>query len=241
MNIVKASVFAIPNTFALFKRHAWMYSNVFADSPVDKCQLYGYVPSIVYKYNETTGGAGQLDPTPVFVTKHSSAEYLITRTVNLSYVFTQIEDLLSTLQASEDINIMSGDILKAYGRENLFTLSLIPENYSITPIFSDEILDQIHNTRFTGIRPRKNSTLTTDFASYSLDSLKITQDPSIGAGNILFTPCFGDAMTLSYDAIVDMVDNEPTPERVLVGTRNTIAGTTVKITARFRFRMVDLC
>lgn len=229
MNIVKASVFAIPNTFTLFKRHAWMYSNIFADSPVDKCQLYAYLPSIVYKYNETSGGPGQLDPMPIFLTKSASAETFNNNIVPLSYLLTQMETLLSTLQASEDINIMSGDILKAYGRENLFTLSLIPENFSMAPIYSDEILDQIHNTRFAGNKPRKDSTLVTDFNTYSLDSLVIRQDPSIGAGNIIFTPCFADIMTLSYDAVIDMVDNEPTPERVLVATRNTIAGTTTQI------------
>lgn len=230
MLIVKASVFAIPNTMTLFKRHAWMYSNIFADSPVEKAQFYMYLPSVLHKYNETSG-AGKLQAFETLVQEISGA-MSNTAMMTTSAGITIANTMLGLLQASEDINIMSGDILKAYGRENLFTMGLIPENYVVVPMYSEEILDQIHNTVFCGAFPRATtmSPVKQTVTTYDIRTFDVIQDPSIGAGNLLCQPSFVEVPHLSYDMIIDMTENEPTPERVLVATRNTVVGSTAKLT-----------
>lgn len=231
MLIVKASVFAIPNTMTLFKRHAWMYSSIFSDSPVEKAQFYMYLPSVLHTYEETTGGPGMLKAKEMLV--HELAGSMTNNVlITTSAGITMANDMLGKLQASEDINIMSGDILKAYGKENCFTMGLIPENFVVLPMYSEEILDQIHNTVFAGAFPRATSLTPTEaiVTTYDINTFNITQDPSIGAGNLICCPSFIEAAHLSYDRIIDMTENEPTPERVLVATRNMICGSTSKVT-----------
>lgn len=225
MVITKVSAFCAPVTMAMFKRHFWMYSGVYRDEDVVKSQAYMYVPGTLWKYNELEG-AGRLDPVLAFCSMGST---LYSSNKTFAQVRGLMDDLLGALVASEDINIMSGDILKAYGKENLWTLSMIPEDYVVFPVYSEEVLDQIHNTTFAGVIPVATLDLTTD-PTLSLDRLGVIQDPEVGDGSLYFAPQFKNCANLSYDAVVDMHKEDPTPEDVIVSTRNILVGKTNSIT-----------
>lgn len=225
MMITKVSAFCTPVTMSMFKRHFWMYSGIYRDENVVKSQSYIYVPAILWKYNETDG-AGRLDAVLAFATQGGS--------ISVSQrTFAQLRGLMDSLVAavvsSEDINIMSGDILKAYGRENLWTLSMVPEDYVVFPVSSEEVLDQIHNTTFAGAIPVSTLDLSTT-PNISLDRLGVIQDPEVGDGAIYFVPQFLNAAHLGYDIVIDMHKDEPTPEDVMVATRNVLTAKINKIT-----------
>lgn len=217
MVITKVSAFCTPITMAMFKRHFWMYSGIYRDEDVVKSQNYMYVPAVLWKYVETEG-PGHLDPILAFASVGDRVNYSV-KTYN--QVKSLMDSLLAAIVSSEDINIMSGDILKAYGRENLWTLSMVPEDYVVFPVYSEEVLDQIHNTTFAGDVPVATLDLTTT-PTCSLNRLGVIQDPEVGDGSIYFVPQFLNSAQLGYDAIIDMHKDEPTPEDVIVASRNIL-------------------
>lgn len=228
MLIVKASVFAVPSVMSLFQRHAWMVRGVFQDAPVDKCQTYMYRPVGMYKYIETSGGPGycELKPCAVDVSTQDAHEYIYDIQWTTAQWFSYVNDLISALVASEDIAIMSGDLLKAFGSENMFKLGLIPEDYSLEVNFSEEILDQIHNTIFCGAMPRTflDRTNANQVQKVDWTGFQIAQDANIGDGALYYKPQFARIRDIGIQHVLDMYDKEPTPERVLVATRNMSAG-----------------
>lgn len=213
MLIVKASAFATPTTMSIFKRHTWMYSGVFKDEDVDKSQMYMYVPTYLWRYEETDGTPGYLSVKPVIADLSFTDDGAIKpRNLLLSQWYGIGDDLISALVNSEDINIMSGDILKAYGDGNIWKIGLIPEDFSTVPIYSGEILDQIHNTIFTGAYPISLQ------GTASLDRLELKQDALIEGTPLKFQPIFLVGVPMSIEHFCDMEENEPSPERVLVAT-----------------------
>ena len=115
--------------------------------------------------------------------------------------------ILTPLLTGEDFGIMSGDILKAYGAEGILHLAALSADYSVLPVYSPEVLQQIHNVKFAS-------------ASYKLTP--ITQD----ATGVIFneqkiaSQTIGQA--LGEDAIIDSFLDAPKPEDVIVMTRKGV-------------------
>lgn len=232
MLIVKASAFCTPTSMSLFSRHTWMYQGIYKDEDVEKSQFYLYVPDFLYAYNETSGGPGFCEPVACLAKDTPSSYYIENQTRSIGGWEMIGDYMISKLVSSEDINIMSGDIRKAYGENGIWRIGLVPEDYACVPIYSGEVLDQIHNTVFTGYFPRYVDDYTdpTQLGAYSIKSFEIYQDPLNPDNPILCKPQFAMASGTSVEHICDMEENEPSPERVLVGTRNMIHGTTTKYT-----------
>jgi len=240
MFITKASAFCTPNIMSLYKRHFWMMSGIYKDQEVAKSQMYMYRPVALWKYDELDG-AGYLKAVPFISTFTESSGIGITQW-NLSTVYQFGNDLLGALNNSEDINIMSGDILKAYGQGNLWSLALINEDYVVLPVYSNEVLDQIHNTTFVGNKPTSgiNQTTTTD-PVLTMDGLNVTQNTSpTEDGRIIFTPQFVGNATPSWTRLVDLPYDSPTPEDVLVATRNMVMGSVMSQTTKYTVQ-VETC
>lgn len=216
---LKLSAFSIPNTMSLFKRHTWMYANAFRDENDGKSQVYMYVPGILYRYDQENGNLVPFQAMCEFTNGKLTPKTSLLAETLMYYGDT----LLNSMITSEDINIMSGDILKAYGTENVWKLSTLGEDYAILPIYSDEVLYQIHNTRFAG-----NSPINPLDQSASLDALTITQDKNIGDGAIMQDLYFERCLSNEFDALLDFPKTEVTPEDVMVGSRNVIFANVVK-------------
>jgi len=225
----KISAFCVPNIMSMYARHTWMYSGLYRDEDIVKSQMYMYVPDFLFKYDEQNG---QLVATPCCASISSSSNrYKLNVPIREYTWYLDLADqLLAPLVLSEDIGIMSGDILKAYGRENLWNLAQMPEDYYLVPAYSEEVLDQIHNTEFVGDVPC-NRTGNRGSAQV-IPAFSITQDKTVDGGQLRFNPCFANASTLAYDHILDMSDELPDPGRIMVATRN-------KVNARVRFSTTD--
>lgn len=158
---VKASAYKVPADFTMYIRHMWMYANIFADSNSPKAQSYLFVPDGFWQYDEYNG-AGKLVYAPIGSGR------------KLSQLKSYVNSLFNPIIASEDCNIMSGDIQKAFG-EKCFGLSTIAEDYTVGIAYNPEVLEQIHNAR-----------------AYELDTtIEITQDADVGSateGCIIYRP-----------------------------------------------------
>lgn len=164
----KLTSFCVPSSMPLFQRHSWMVSNIYKDSDTDKANLYVFLPLYFYKFSETTNEKGG-ELIPIVVTEKNKT---VADLISIG------EEIISALQLSEDIGVMSGDILKAYGQDKLFTVSAMPDDYTVLPVYNESVLTQIHNSVGVG------SVLSIDVASN-----KITQDPD-NDNAIIWNPTF---------------------------------------------------
>lgn len=131
---VRLNAMRIPSKWHILQRHMWMFTHVFADSPTNKASFYVFAPAAVWQYKL---GATP-DQTGLFPTVMADIQF------TLSQIKTAGEAILDSILNDEDFNIMSGDILKAYG-DSTFSLNLISEDYAVLPVYDPEVLMQIHN------------------------------------------------------------------------------------------------
>lgn len=200
------SAFCVPATMSYNIRHSWMFSNVYTDSNTNKAQSYIFVPSYFYKYEENVNQkGGQLVPVPILLN-------MPTQKFKVSDLMSMFNSMIEAVQRSEDIGIMSGDILKAYGEGGLFTISTFEADYRVDPVYSQEVLSQIENAHILCSENRVSNSLPTS-------AFTITQDPDTNW--ILFHPTGLPAGVISEvdQQYLNFHWSDPTPENVIVATR----------------------
>lgn len=214
---IKASVLAVPNTMSYYLRHAWMYQNVYTDEDNPKAQLFMFNPAYLYSYSLNAQAVGELRPTPI-VCMDGQGSF----SANLAnHTLTSIQNMgngfINAMLAQEDVGIMSGDILKAYGSDKLYRFNQIAEEYAIAPVFSEEVLGQFHNLNLVGRYPcvRDTEGWKVDYAA----ALTISQSVGVGAGNLEFKPAFAGCLDTGYTQIIDSWKDTVTPEDALVFSR----------------------
>lgn len=209
LNVIAAKLNAlcVPNTMNLFTRHSWMVSNVYRDADESKAQNYLWVPTGYFVYDETGSPRGG----------YLAAKDFGTYTVET--FISALNEALAAIIESEDMNIMSGDILKAYGAGKLWTLGAIGEEYSIEPVYNEEVLNQMHNT----------TCFWADYDHTGIPQNSIRQNPDTGA--LIYDPAIFPYAGLPADKtqahvgfpiVINMPRGDVTPDQVIVGTRNTV-------------------
>lgn len=191
----RLKTFHIPSTMSYLTRHAWLYSQVFKDSPDPKSQLYVFNPSHLYYWAENAG-AWSLKPIAI---KPS----VITSYLTYDNIVQLMETMISGVARSEDFNIMSGDILKAYGN-NTFTISPVDISYILEPTYNNSVLMQIHNLRVMD--------------KYVPGDIK---NDTTGSYLINESTCESklDYAYLSHNLFLDLHGEEPSPENVMIASR----------------------
>ena len=208
---VKVGSMCVPKTMAYFTRHMWMYTNVYKDSESDKAGLYLYNPAYFFRFEPTTSTqGGQL----VAVTWEGSTSGA-GKLMKFSQLKEKVDSLINPILSDEDMNIMSGDILKAFTADGVFKMGPIPESYAIEPVYNEEVLNQINNATLLG-KPRT-------------EGLKIHQvNEGANAGNIVFRPVFtapnGGYDVWSLPVLFNSYRRSPEPADVMVGSRLTVIG-----------------
>lgn len=180
---VKVGSMCIPASMSYMAKHMWMYSGLYYDSDQDKAQTYLFVPNNLYRYTLDGDGAGMLEG-------FSFAEYYTTRGtgnepsyMNFEALRKIADDMLNPILRSEDMNIMSGDILKAFGSANIYKVEGIGETYTVLPSYEPEVLDQIQNMSLMGrFKFGDSDKMTQDGAA------KLYQDTT--KGWLVFKPLF---------------------------------------------------
>lgn len=165
---VKLGSLCVPAGMSYFLRHMQMYSGVYVDDVSQKAASYLLTPAGFLMYNEYTG-AGKLD----FVTLDGDSLEAIPPKCTIKQIMELGTKLINAVMLSEDMNIMSGDILKAYSANGIFKVSTIAENYMVLPSLDQNMLMQIQNLTM----------LTCEFAkgnSGYIEDLSVSQDPTTG-------------------------------------------------------------
>lgn len=151
---VRAGSYCIPATMSYMAKHMWMYSGIYLDTPDnDKAQTYMFVPAGFYKFSNAESAD-----------YYSSLQYVPFLDEGLSrpntpsqfsqYTVAQLQqygdNLLAGVHLIEDVGIMSGDILKAFGPNMVYHLDGISEAYTVFPAYIEEVCDQIENMTLVG-------------------------------------------------------------------------------------------
>lgn len=135
--IQKVASFPVPSTLTMFVRQAFMYKDVYHEGDSMKDQIYFYSPHSFYKYQLDENNAGMLG----LVVR----PYFTTGAVQTAQdVINMVQGMVDALFFEEDIGIMGGDTLKAFG-QNVIKMVPLDENYNITPLFDIGVLEQMAN------------------------------------------------------------------------------------------------
>lgn len=204
--IHKAASLACPADIAYFRRLAFLFSGLYSEGESVKDQMYMYVPAGFLQFSETTSSqGGELVYTPFIQTTNRTVDSLI------SYG----NSLLQPILASEDMGIMSGDILKAYGSDKVLKLQTIPEVLQIMPTTDLNVLEQFQNANWANGDPLISVT-----QSQQYGTIRIRAASAAGTG-------FGDASTNKH--VLTTILTEPGPgdvierTRLMAGYQNTTA------------------
>lgn len=122
--INQAASLSVPANMPIFARQAFLYQNVYSEGQTVKDQMYMFTPEGFLFFHESADpdGAGSLELNHLGHTRRKCSELL-------EYGQRMLQPILQ----SEDMNIMSGDILKAYSANSLIKLTSVPEDYSVAP------------------------------------------------------------------------------------------------------------
>lgn len=138
---IKAGSMCIPSGMTYMARHQWMCSGLYTDSAAAKAQTYIYVPRCFMKF----ALSGDPAVSSITLTSLPNWAYNYAATTKVSDLIAFGNALIEPVIINEDLNIMSGDILKAYGAGNVSKLELIDESYIVLPQYSQEVISQIEN------------------------------------------------------------------------------------------------
>lgn len=220
----KLRTFNVPSNFPLFHRLMWLCSNVFKDQDIKKAQLFAFVPRYLHKYNF----AGVSCDAVIFMGEPGVDDTQLSSLESLSNFGNQ---LLDTLQRSEDIGIMSGDILKAYGESGLFTIADMGETADLNPVYSQEVLSQINTARVFGepfsaaelsIRQHENGFIYQGHTAITNGNV----GPRLFIAETGLTTWTGDITKIwnFNDNVINMYKDEVSPDDTMVASRLLVSG-----------------
>lgn len=214
--IKRANSFSLPVTFTISKRHSWLFSNIWADSTNAKAQLYLHRLDGIYQWDDQSSDQGSTLRFKHFHTAFSSLSFAELRET--------ADTILDSIANSEDIAIMGGDLEKAFGSQNMYSLASIDDNYSIEPTFSEEVLMQIENSEFLGQFNYLQSNLD---ITQNVDTNTIVFDPSIKLGDGGASEYLSKVNSEHYNHtsgvhVLNVHFDNPSPDDVMVATRNKI-------------------
>lgn len=224
---VKVGSMCIPASMSYMAKHMWMFSGLYYDSDQAKAQTYLFVPGCLYRYALDGDGAGMLEGFNLSLEylTNSSSDVTNPGVINFKNLRKIADDMLNPILQSEDMNIMSGDILKAFGPAGIYKVDGISETYTVLPSYEPEVLDQIQNASMMGY---------VKFAGHNnmkqAGALKLAQDSSKGwlVSTPLFVHPYGFALAdeenpgqnvFISDRIVTFEHGDITPANTMEATR----------------------
>lgn len=192
--------YALPKDITLFDRHRWMVEGMYTDSDTTKAQTYMFVPCGFWLYDNTVETGSQC----------TWLEYLEVGdmiTTPAQHTFAQLKEmgdqLINAISNEEDFAVISGDIYNFYGGDT-YKLPYIDENYSVVPAYEKIVLSQIENASILPL---------------DVSSLKITQNPELNAGAIIFEPKLKPQKNCPLVGEMNFHWDRPTPEDVIEASR----------------------
>lgn len=219
--INKAASFAVPAEMTVFNRQAFLYSNIYTEGTSIKDQLYMYNPNGFWQYSwDTTTQKGKL-------TLKGLPSFLMSTQDLLDYG----NNLLDPLIYDEDINIMSGDILKAYSTDKILKLAPLPTEYPILPLYNKEVLEQMQNATAVLQEWETSSNYVTCNIEQDSTNGWLVSIPKATVESKTATPDWKDnarmqaLKTLTSDKIISTDTADVTPDITMENTRLVLGAT----------------
>lgn len=226
--INKAASLACPADMTIFRRHAFLYSAVYSEGTSIKDQMYMYVPASFLKFVEVgqnqSGALHRRSPNDGYKWE---GPYTYTDLLNFG------NELLDPILQSEDMNIMSGDILKAYGDGNILKLQSLDTSYSIVPVYDEAVLIQMKNAipvpdegGSLAVYQNENHSFLISRAVINYSVMADNQDYNDAERETLRKYCYGKVLNSLRGNQFLTVNNEEqaTPEMVMEASRLMVSG-----------------
>lgn len=151
---VKIGSLCVPASMSYFAKHMWMYDGYYLDSNQDKAQTYLFVPDGFFQFGLDDDGAGMLYYKPLgmwdSIGSTTPSQVEMSDLLDYHQLIDYGNQLIMPILTSEDMNIMSGDILKAFGSNMLYKVDGVSETYTVLPSYDEEVLSQIENLSLIG-------------------------------------------------------------------------------------------
>lgn len=215
--INKAASLAVPASFPIFNRRAFVYQNIYTEGTSMRDQLYMYVPAGFHQLSYDSEGKMYLRYLP----KGVKADGTVIRWLgSVKEALDFGNSLLNPILQNEDMNIISGNILKAFGVNNIIQLKTLDEVYPLIPVFNIGVLEQM-----------KNATCV-DFGL--IESLDITQAVATSGSYLSFQPQLSLNVSqpvikralqiYSMPRVLTTTTADTSPELVIESSRLMVAG-----------------
>lgn len=224
---------AVPATLPIFERHYWMSTNVYQDSPNLKSQLYLFVPEVYGQWNDATGNLDFIKFTPDIGARTASKEVDYTSYLTFADLTNIGDGITNKIFASEDFNIMSGDILKAF-EGKVFRVGGVASDFILAPVYDAAVLNEIMNSVAVGdlldengVPMAKGNTIYYMYEDISKGYCGVATD--ISNKEFCVTDIYNtdgptnDYYTYKYyrEPILNLTVDDPTPDHIIEATRLT--------------------
>lgn len=207
----RLSSLRVPKNFNYTARHVGLYSNIYLDEPHSKAQSYLFVPAGFHRLIE----GDENHPVTYLAFQAFPGSY--GTPASFAQIRTYVEQFTNSLLGSSDIMRMGGDILKAYGPENLQLLPYVDEMYNIVPVYNDVVLSQIQNAVLNG--ERRDVYYGDGGSELSWD---IYQNPGVNKGTIYQNLAFwAYGSGADHRRLLTLKSDAPTASEILDATRLT--------------------
>lgn len=141
MFAVRLASMCIPNSMSYLRRHQWIYEGIYMDTDHPKSQAYLFAPEGFHVFGLDSDGAGAC------LFKSFDAFGMDGSFDAIKRYGNAILGPILNGAGEEDFNLISGDILKAYGENGVYRAEMISEDYVVVPSYDLSALGQIQNAR----------------------------------------------------------------------------------------------
>lgn len=162
--ILRVNKMPIPGNIPYFQKCQDLYQKIFVDSGSEMCQFYVLVPATTWVLKEQLSQSGTvLQTAPMFFDVDSTEDGFAydgiafqqtSRIKNRTFsdYLDVLETQLNALIGSTTYSNIYSDMINAasLGTIKLWTFELVPENYAVTPEYSEMMCLMIHNAMAMG-------------------------------------------------------------------------------------------
>jgi len=167
--ITRAQSLCLPNGISALERWFFLESNIFKDSEGARSAYYVFDIDEVFMFSGTYADTGSA-AIGFDYTKNLTASDMMEVSEYLSIG----EELIEALLTDDDVTLILGDVVSYFtnpssGVIDVMGMNIVPENYTVVPGYSEEVLEQVHNCSFIG----EDLCIRSAQAGWTLDSSKL--------------------------------------------------------------------
>lgn len=195
----------VPDQFDFIRRHSWLFTNVYKDSPLDKASMYLFRPDGFYVWTEG------VDSQPTYLDYKARRALFGLIDTDLISSLDQIKNAIDTIMmpilGSQDVGTISGDLAKAFGEGGMIKIKPVEDHEALLPVFDMEVISQIENAN---IFHKPTNLQVTQHLDNTIAGPYLKQDVRLHTA---------DAVKRFIKPLLNLHIESPTPEDVVVATR----------------------